>query len=372
MSSVPGLAVLEPRRTIIVTQVEDHQDILADHAPVGSERREVLVELTFCTVSAGMYVGSRGIEVRLDGYRVGELTPTMSHRYAELLEQVYAAGQQPGAEAVLKHGTRGLELQLRLPALDESEEPTRLTPVVDPRASPLGDLPQQNHGPDHAFVPQQSGGDSWVQQEAALYEPGPYESGYDATYDDRPAAVPGGAVAPPPHRVGRAAGRRGPGKAVWIAGGAAAAVLIGVTVLFGSGGDEPASFSASTALPGRAAPTPSAPAPTTTSVAPTTTAEEEPATVTSTRPRVQLTLTVAPLPRTPAAPAPGTPTLPSTVVQLQPSTPAEPIPCPARQARPAGSTECAPTTPPAPCPAEGVTPAPGVTPVPRADDTCTD
>jgi hypothetical protein len=305
MSSAPGLAVLEPRRTILVTQVEDHQDILAPHAPVDSERRDVLVELAFCTVSAGMYAGSRGIEVRLDGYRVGELTPTMSHRYAELLEQVYAAGQQPGAEAVVKHGPRGVEMQLRLPALDESEEPTRMTPVVEPLTSHVDDLPQQDQGPDFGFVPAQQADGTWLQQDpwrepetvAAAGYAGPYEPGYDASYDDR-----AGAVAPAPRRFER----RRLGRSAWIAAGAVAAVLIGVVVLVTSGGgDEPTSFSASTTLPDRATPATTAPAPTTTTAAPAETTQAEAAATTRRRAAGQLTLTVAPAPRAPVNPTPA-------------------------------------------------------------------
>jgi hypothetical protein len=303
MSSAPGLAVLEPRRTILVTQVEDHQDILAPHAPVDSERHDVLVELAFCTVSAGMYAGSRGIEVRLDGYRVGELTPTMSHRYAELLEQVYAAGQQPGAEAVVKHGPRGVEMQLRLPVLDESEEPTRMTPVVEPLTSQIDDLPQRNQGSDFGFVPAQQAEGAWMQQdpwaepETVTGYAGPYEPGYDASHDDR-----AGAVAPAPRRFGR--GRLG--RPAWIAAGAAAAVLIGVAVLMTSGGgDEPTSFSASTTLPSRATPATTAPVPTTTTAVPAETTQAEAAATTRRRAAGQLTLTVAPAPRASVSPTPA-------------------------------------------------------------------
>jgi hypothetical protein len=114
-NSAAGLVMLAAEVTVTVTREEMHQPTLARYpVPPGGERR-VAVELAWCTVGAGKYRGQRAIEVRLDGYRVGELTYVMSQRYASLMSQVTTAGGRAGCEGVIERTARDLQITLRLP-----------------------------------------------------------------------------------------------------------------------------------------------------------------------------------------------------------------------------------------------------------------
>src|SRR5687768_11824881 len=67
-------------------------------------------------IAAGKYRGQRGIEVRLDGQRVGELTFLMSQRYAPVLMHVESGGGSTGCAALVQRGTNGLlQIVLRMP-----------------------------------------------------------------------------------------------------------------------------------------------------------------------------------------------------------------------------------------------------------------
>lgn len=136
-NSSHGLTVLDPDREVVVTREEHHQRALAAWAPRPDGRaRRVAVELRFAPVSHGTHAGQRGIEVRLDGQRVGELTKRMSDRYAPLVEDVLRRGGRPGCVALVVHGSRGVEVELRLP-----EVVAGVGPVVPPPAAPRPGTP---------------------------------------------------------------------------------------------------------------------------------------------------------------------------------------------------------------------------------------
>lgn len=124
-----GLVMLEPEATVTVTDEEHHQRQLARYRPQGHERRRVAVELGWCTIRSGKYRGQRAVEVRLDGGRVGQLTYLMSQRYGPPVDRVTAASGRPGCEALVFHGKRGVELELRLPR-------EHATPVPPPASTP--------------------------------------------------------------------------------------------------------------------------------------------------------------------------------------------------------------------------------------------
>jgi len=128
-NSSAGLAMLRPEVTITVTREEEHQRILARYPIAVGQERRLAVALTWCRISTGKHRGEHAIEVRLDGYRVGELTYLMSQRYGPVIGQVAARGDRPGCEAVLQHGPRGLELTLRVPRATEGAVPL---PVAAP------------------------------------------------------------------------------------------------------------------------------------------------------------------------------------------------------------------------------------------------
>ena len=114
-NSSAGLVLLDAEVTVTVTREERHQRELARYTVPPGRERHVAVELGWCTIDSGKYRGQQAIEVRLDGYRVGELTYLMSQRYAPLVGQVADQGGRPGCDAVVHLGPRGLEVTLRLP-----------------------------------------------------------------------------------------------------------------------------------------------------------------------------------------------------------------------------------------------------------------
>ena len=108
--------LLDPARQVTVTREEAHQQALARHHRVGvASPSRVVAELWSSVVSKGKHSGAYAVEVRLDGDRVGELTAGMSERYAPLVRDAEARGRSPRCEALVTHGERGFQMDLRLP-----------------------------------------------------------------------------------------------------------------------------------------------------------------------------------------------------------------------------------------------------------------
>ena len=117
-NSTAGLTMLDAERSVVLTGAE-HQDVLWD--PEQASRR-VALEL--------VPVGPR-LEARLDGQRVGELTALMSQRYGPTVDSVLRRGGRPGCVGRVVAGKRGIEVELRLPAVDAAGgPPTEQLPVV--------------------------------------------------------------------------------------------------------------------------------------------------------------------------------------------------------------------------------------------------
>lgn len=112
---MPDLDLLPADRAVTLTGEEHHQDVLAAYGPFP---REVVVALVWCRIARGKYAGEHGVEARLGGRRIGELTHRMSERYAPFLEDALARGARPGCAAVLRAEARGIQAELRLPTAD--------------------------------------------------------------------------------------------------------------------------------------------------------------------------------------------------------------------------------------------------------------
>lgn len=136
-----GLVVLAPERTVTVTGEQHHQDVLAGRTG------GVVVALVRGTIRTGKHAGQRGVEVVLDGRRVGELTLLMSERYLPLLDDVVARGGRPGCEALLRPDHRGVQVELRLPAVDQRVRPASAPTLGAPRPAPVPTLPAPRPGP---------------------------------------------------------------------------------------------------------------------------------------------------------------------------------------------------------------------------------
>ena len=131
-NSAQGLTLLDPDHEVTVTKEEQHQPALLAYAPRGDGRaRRVAVELCSFPITRGTHAGQRGIEVRLDGRRVGELTFRMAQRYGPIVQEILRRGGRPGCVALVDHGRRGLEVELRLP-----EAPAGFTPAPRPPGPP--------------------------------------------------------------------------------------------------------------------------------------------------------------------------------------------------------------------------------------------
>ncbi|MEV4320104.1 hypothetical protein [Actinocrispum sp. NPDC049592] len=135
-NSSAGLFMLAPEVSVTVTREEHHQQAFARYPVREGMSRRVAVELTWCTIASGKYRGERAIEVRLDGYRVGELTYAMTQRYAPMLAQVTDSGRLPGCTGLIHPGQRGTEIDLLLP------RPTSAIAIPGPRSGAFAVAPQ--------------------------------------------------------------------------------------------------------------------------------------------------------------------------------------------------------------------------------------
>jgi hypothetical protein len=125
-----GLVLLAAERTVTVTREAHHQDALAGRTG------RVVVELRPCMITSGKHAGRDGVEVTLDGRRVGELTWLMAQRYRPAVDALVVRGFRVGCEALLREDARGIQVELRLPA-----EPTATRrPVDEPLAVPTSVL----------------------------------------------------------------------------------------------------------------------------------------------------------------------------------------------------------------------------------------
>ncbi|WP_197522967.1 hypothetical protein [Actinokineospora pegani] len=132
---------------VTVTREEHHQDVLSRWAHLAGSPEVVAAELGWCTIAAGKYRGEKGVEVLVDGRRVGELTYLMSRRYAPLVSKVLVAGARPGCEAFVHHGSRGLEITLRLPKDPDTVAALPMLPAPSPTPRRAAIPPQPTSRP---------------------------------------------------------------------------------------------------------------------------------------------------------------------------------------------------------------------------------
>ncbi|MCW0212309.1 MAG: hypothetical protein OJJ54_03040, partial [Pseudonocardia sp.] len=246
----PTPVLLDARRSVTVTREEHHQDVLARYAPAPGGTRRLVADLAFCRIGAGKYRGGRGIEVRLGGHRVGELTHRMSERYAGTVEAVQAGGRRADCEATISHGDRGFQVEVWLP--DAAADPQPGAPRDLGTERPTERFPQvpgPRNGPSATAV---------FPGEAAPPVPTPRARPEPASALARPerhtSAAPGIVLEPRRRRI------RGPH---WVAAGVVGVALLAIGIGAGNSGEEPADVVAATVttLPER---TPVVAAPTTT------------------------------------------------------------------------------------------------------------
>lgn len=146
-NSTQGLTLLDAAHTVVVAGVEHHQPALAAWAPLGDgQPRQVAVELCFAPITWGPDAGRSGMEVLLDGWRVGELPLATAERYAPYVDDVAARGGRAAAVGLVARGPRGLEMELQLPDVNVTAEATTALSHVAPAWPQPGPEPR-NHRP---------------------------------------------------------------------------------------------------------------------------------------------------------------------------------------------------------------------------------
>jgi hypothetical protein len=124
--SSTGLRLLDAQTRVAVIGTPFHQDHLSWYAPaVGGPPSQVEVELLPAPIWSAGQAGWWGLEARIDGQRIGELTQPVAGLYRSHLERVHRSGHRAGAEAHVVVGERGLlEVELYLPVADYPVEPS--------------------------------------------------------------------------------------------------------------------------------------------------------------------------------------------------------------------------------------------------------
>jgi hypothetical protein len=128
-----GLSLLDAAHTVVVAGVEQHQPALVAWAPLADGLpRQVAVELCFAPITYGPDTGRCGMEVLLDGWRVGELPLAMAERYAPYVDDLVNRGCRPAAVGLVARGPRGLEMEVLLPDVHVTVEATTALSQVAP------------------------------------------------------------------------------------------------------------------------------------------------------------------------------------------------------------------------------------------------
>jgi hypothetical protein len=149
--STTGLHLLDAQTRVMLTGTPYHQDSLVWYTPADDgPPSQVLVELVPALLWSGDQAGWWGIEVRIDGYRVGELTHPEAGWYWPTVDRMLRSGRRPGAQAHVVLGETGLlEVELYLPVA----------------VAPAADAPYPAAAPDAA--PSRSGVPLWMGVAAA-------------------------------------------------------------------------------------------------------------------------------------------------------------------------------------------------------------
>lgn len=107
------LEVLDADWHVTVVGEERHQEVL-ERVAAGRRSTPMFVSLERCTIERGKYKGEEGVEIRVDGESVGELTKAMVDRYVALLRTV-PSGLTPGCEAMVNLTEKGYQVELHMP-----------------------------------------------------------------------------------------------------------------------------------------------------------------------------------------------------------------------------------------------------------------
>lgn len=124
-----GWTLLPDGATVQVTKEADHLDVLLDHVPP-SGTGQLLV--TLHEVTAGTRTTWQGVEVRLDGERIGELTKATSAKFLAAVQHYDAIGLTTVARATIKGSSLSAEVTLQAAKAHELTDAD-----LEPEISPL-------------------------------------------------------------------------------------------------------------------------------------------------------------------------------------------------------------------------------------------
>lgn len=124
-----GWTLLPDGTTVQVTKEADHLDVLLDHVPPGGVG-QLLVTLHEFT--AGTRTTWQGVEVRLDGERIGELTKATSAKFLAAVQHFDAIGLTTVARATIKGSALSAEVTLQAAKAHELADAD-----LEPEISPL-------------------------------------------------------------------------------------------------------------------------------------------------------------------------------------------------------------------------------------------
>jgi hypothetical protein len=124
-----GWTLLPDGATVQVTKEADHLDVLLDHVPPDGVG-QLLV--TLHEVTAGTRTTWQGVEVRLDGERIGELTKATSAKFLAAVQHFDALGLTTVARATIKGSALSAEVTLQAAKAHELTDAD-----LEPEISPL-------------------------------------------------------------------------------------------------------------------------------------------------------------------------------------------------------------------------------------------
>lgn len=141
-------ALLPSRRSAKVSKTDEHMDYLQDFLPPSGHG---LLLVTLHPFEAGVKKKYTGIEIHLDGERVGELTKASAEKVAPIVQLWEENGYATAARAYIQGSSLAIDLKLQYtPASEMSEED------LDPELCPIPKLVPFEPDPDDYAVP-----DAW-------------------------------------------------------------------------------------------------------------------------------------------------------------------------------------------------------------------
>ncbi|MCX7491513.1 hypothetical protein OS127_03085 [Corynebacterium sp. P6129] len=140
-----GWALLPEGKTIQVTKEEHHFDVLQDFVPASGRG---LLLVTLHEIETGVRSKRKIVEVRLEGERIGELSPVSSAKLLPAVQHLDALGLTTVCRAVITGSALAAEMVLKVATaayLDDS--------ILDPEISPLPRLTGYEEDPDNYDLP---------------------------------------------------------------------------------------------------------------------------------------------------------------------------------------------------------------------------